>query len=351
MKLLLETSSLSSDNAGLLFAGHQFAIMAFMGKNPEDAHLKKARIIKTASLTALFGNLALAVLKVLTGIYAGSLALIGAGIDSFVDVIIAIMTLFVARIISRPADEDHPWGHGRAETVATALLSFMLFFAGAQLILSSGRDIIFGAERDVPAMPALIVTTISIVAKLLLAWSQYLFGKKADSPMLKANAKNMSADVLLSAGVLIGIALSIFFNIGVIDSWVAVLVGLWIIKSAFGIFLEANTELMDGGSNRTFYKLVFDAVNSIEEAGKPHRVRMRRIAGMWDIDIDIEVPPGKTVTEAHWIAHKVEKAIKAKIENVYDIVVHVEPAGNVEIEGYGLCEDLITPPSEKDSVI
>ena len=302
---------------------------------------RKAYLIKLAALTALFGNFLLAAIKIGTGIYAGSLAVIGDGIDSSVDVVIAIMSLIVAGIISRPADQDHPWGHGRAETIATALLSFILFFAGAQLILNSGRDIIFGTSREVPSMPAFIVTLISIAGKLVLAWVLYMFGNKANSPMLKANAKNMTADVLLSVGVLVGLGLSMFFNVGVIDSWAAVLVGLWVIKSAISIFLEANTELMDGGSDKAFYRVVFDAVKSVEEAGNPHRVRMRRIAGFWDIDIDIEVPTNKTITEAHWIAHKVEAAIKKQVENVYDIVVHIEPSGNLENEEYGLSEHTI----------
>jgi cation diffusion facilitator family transporter len=301
----------------------------------------KARLIKAASFTALFGNILLAAGKIGTGIYAGSLAVIGDGIDSSVDVLIAVMTLFVARIISRPADAGHPWGHGRAETVATALISCILFFAGAQLILNSGREIIFGAEREIPSKHALIVTLVSIAGKLLLAWSQYMFGKKANSPMLIANAKNMSADVLLSAGVLAGLGLSVFFNIAVIDSWAALLVGVWVIKSALGIFIEANTELMDGGSDKAFYQAVFDAVKSVEEAGNPHRVRMRRIAGLWDIDIDIEVPPNIRVLEAHRIAYKVETAIKKRVENVYDIMIHVEPAGNIENEGYGLSEEIL----------
>jgi len=310
-----------------------------MEENPAVDRLNKARLIRAASLTALFGNTVLALVKIGTGIYAGSLAVIGDGIDSAMDVLIAIMSLVVARIISRPADETHPWGHGRAETVATALLSCILFFAGAQLVLNSGRDIISGVQREVPSLPALVVTVISIAGKLLLAWSQYMFGKKAGSPMLKANAKNMSADVLLSAGVLLGLGLSLLFKIGVIDSWAAALVGLWVIKSALGIFWEANAELMDGGSHKTYYQEVFEAVNSVEEAGHPHRVRMRRIAGLWDIDIDIEVPPNKTVTEAHWIAYNVENAIKARVENVYDIMIHVEPAGNMEEEGFGLSEE------------
>ena len=310
-----------------------------MEKDAEKAYLNKARLIKIASITALFGNAALAAVKIAAGISSGSLAVIGDGIDSCVDVLIAIMSLFVASIIARPADVSHPWGHGRAEAVATALLSFMLFFAGSQLVLSSTKDIIFGSEKEVPSFLAIVGTLVSIAGKILLASLLYMMGRKAKSTMLKANAKNMTADVLLSAGVLIGLGLTMFFNIGVIDSWAAILVGLWVIKSSLEIFMEANTELMDGGSDKEHYKEVFDAVKSVEEAGHPHRVRMRRIAGFWDIDIDIEVPPNKTVIEAHWIAHKVENAIKMRVENVYDIMIHVEPSGNIEDEGYGLSEE------------
>ncbi|MCL2266964.1 MAG: cation diffusion facilitator family transporter, partial [Treponema sp.] len=308
---------------------------------------RRAQIIRTASLTALFGNTFLAAVKIGTGLYSGSLAVVGDGIDSSVDVLIAVMSLVVARIISRPADISHPWGHGRAETVATALLSFMLFFAGAQLILNSVSHIITGADREVPALPALFGTIISIAGKTLLAWSQYLWGKKAGSAMLKANAKNMTADVMLSAGVLTGLGLSMIFNVGIIDSCFAILVGIWVIKSAFGIFMEVNSELMDGGSDKKHYMDVFNAVKSVEEAGHPHRVRMRRIAGYWDIDIDIEVPPNKTVIEAHWISHKVETAIKERVDNVYDIMVHIEPAGNIEEEEYGLSEDTIDNYTDK----
>jgi cation diffusion facilitator family transporter len=310
-------------------------------KIPGTDLARRARIIRTASITALLGNTLLASLKIFTGLRAGSLAVLGDGIDSSVDVLISLMTLAVSGIISRPADREHPWGHGRAETVATALLSCVLFFAGAQLILNSGADLISGKAREVPSAPALVITVVSIAGKLALAWSQYLFGKKAGSPMLRANAKNMSADVILSGGVLIGVGLSRLLNNGAFDSAFAVLVGLWIIKSAVGIFIEVNMELMDGSSGAEPYRLVFEAVHSVEGAGNPHRTRMRRIAGLWDIDIDIEVAPALTVREAHAIATRVEGAIKERVEGVYDIMVHVEPAGSDQghkKEGYGLSE-------------
>jgi cation diffusion facilitator family transporter len=299
---------------------------------------RKAVLIKLAAYSALAGNGVLAVLKIWAGIYGDSLAVVGDGIDSSVDVFIAAMTLVVARIIARPADPGHPWGHGRAETVATALLSFALFFAGGQLVLTSGKNLLTGTEPEIPGQAAVIITLISIAGKLILAWSQYVLGKKADSAMLRANAKNMTADVIISAGVLIGLGLSIYMEIGFIDSVVALLVGLWVIRAAVGIFIEANTELMDGGSGSESYKAVFEAVHSVPGAGNPHRTRMRRIAGLWDIDLDIEVEPNMAVFEAHWIAYQVEKAIKERVEGVYDIMVHVEPAGNLEDEGYGLRE-------------
>jgi cation diffusion facilitator family transporter len=297
---------------------------------------QRAALIQAASVTAILGNFALSALKIGAGLYAQSLAVVGDGIDSGVDVLIAIMSLVVARVISRPADEEHPWGHGRAETVATALLSFTLFFAGGQLILSSARNLLFGRITEIPGVPALIATGISVAGKLLLAWSQYIFGKKTDSAMLRANAKNMAGDVFISVAVLLGLILSQVLNMGVIDPVVAILVGLWVIKQAVEIFLEANAELMDGSSVES-YKAVFEAVHSIKKAGNPHRTRMRRIAGLWDIDI--EVDPDITVREAHHIATEVELAIKSRVEGVYDIMVHVEPVGDSgNQEGFGLRE-------------
>jgi cation diffusion facilitator family transporter len=166
-----------------------------------------------------------------------------------------------------------------------------------------------------------------------------MLGNKAGSAMLKANAKNMAADVITSTGVLIGLGFSMFFSIGAIDLVTAILVGIWVIKNAVGIFLETNAELMDGAVGKESYRVLFEAVRSVPEAGHPHRTRMRRIAGFWDIDLDIEVNPALTIAQAHEIANKVENALRARLDNIFDIMVHVEPAGNKQVEGYGLTED------------
>ncbi len=302
---------------------------------------RRTDIIRTASVIAIAGNAALAAMKIIVGLSARSLAVVGDGIDSSTDVVISAMTLAVAAVISRPADEEHPWGHGRAETIATTILSFVLFFAGGQLVVNAIGGLLSGKPPAVPGSAALAATAASIVGKLLLAWSQYALGKKAESGMLIANAKNMRGDVFISSGVLVGLGLSIGLGIGAADAVVALLVGLWVLKSAVGIFMEANLELMDGSGDKERYQALFDAVRSVPGAGNPHRARMRRIAALWDIDLDIEVDPDLSVREAHDIAAAVELAIKDRVEGVFDIMVHVEPAGLGEAhreEGFGLRE-------------
>jgi len=270
---------------------------------------------------------------------AGSLAVVGDGIDSSTDVIISIVALAAAAISVKPSDREHPYGHARAETTATTVLAFFIFFAGAQLLLSTIHELREGQIREVPGAMAIWVTVASIAGKLALAWSQGSAGRKTGSAMLMANARNMRNDVVISASVLVGLALAALLKAPVVDSIVALLVSFWVMKSALGVFSEANDEIMDGNADPSLYRTVFEAVKSVPGAGNPHRARVRRLAALYDIDLDIEIDGRKTVREGHDIAQAVEKAIKARIDGVYDIVVHVEPAGSGEHEEqYGLNE-------------
>ena len=300
----------------------------------------KADTIKLATYTALAGNVALAALKIAMGFYAKSGALLGDGIDSSVDVALSVMVLVTYRIVASPADTKHPWGHGRAETVATAFLSFVLFFMGAQLAFTSASKLISGETAQAPSIVGAIAAVISVAGKALLAWSQNVLGKRAGSALIRANAKNMLGDVMISLGVLAGLAISAATGTGIADAVFAILIGLWIIKTAVGIFLEANLELLDGSGDMGPYRTIFEAVNAVEGADHPHRARMRRIAGFWDIDLDIEVDPRLTVSQAHGIALRVEEEIKRRLENVFDIMVHVEPRGEAEDgEEFGISEE------------
>ncbi|PKL26049.1 MAG: cation transporter [Spirochaetae bacterium HGW-Spirochaetae-3] len=296
-------------------------------------------IVRRAAGISLAGNAILAAAKILAGFAAGSLAVVGDGVDSSTDVVISIVALAASAISAKPSDREHPYGHARAETTATTILAFFIFFAGAQLFFSTIGSLRSGELRLVPGALALWVTLASIAGKLALAWNQAAAGRKSGSTMLLANAKNMRNDVVISASVLVGLALSILLRAPIADSIVALFVGLWVMRSAWGIFSDANDEIMDGKADPALYRAVFNAVGTVPEAGNPHRARVRRLASLYDIDLDIEIDGRKSLNEAHEIAQAVEKAIKERIDGVYDIVVHMEPAGSGEHEEqYGLNE-------------
>ncbi|MDR3200866.1 MAG: cation diffusion facilitator family transporter [Spirochaetales bacterium] len=298
--------------------------------------------IRRASLIGLWGNAVLASSKIGVGIFAGSLAVVGDGIDSSTDVVISFMTLMVSRYMEKPSDREHPFGHGRAETIATSALAFIVFFAGAQLLIRTVRDLAGLSARQLPHAAALWVTGFSIAGKLFLAWSQYRFGKKYKSDMLLANSKNMQGDVLISGAILVGLFFSLALDLPILDPITALLVSLWILHAGLDIFRRVNMELMDGNTDKELYRKIFEAVRTVNGAGNPHRARIRKIASHYDIDLDIEVKPRMRVYKAHEIAVQVERAIRERIDNVFDVMVHVEPEGNTEEnESYGLSEDVI----------
>ena len=189
-----------------------------------------------------------------------------------------------------------------------------------------------------PSTLAIVVTSLSVAGKLALAWSQFHFGKISGSAMLVANGKNMRGDVVTSLAVLIGLGLAYLTGFTAFDKIFAILVSLWILKNAVGIFLEANLELMDGMNDHGRYSEVFHAVGHIPLAANPHRVRIRHLGSTLVVDLDIEVNPETSVRSAHKVAVEVENSIKAHIPEVYDVIVHIEPRGNVEPEKFGLAE-------------
>jgi len=300
--------------------------------------LERSRILRKASWVGIIGNGILSVLKITFGFIANSLALIGDGIDSFTDIITSLISLFTSRLISEPPDREHPWGHGRAETLSTKLLSFIIFFAGTQLIISAGKQILSGESRPLPGRIALLITAISVIGKIFLAIYKYRAGKKSESRLLMADAVNMRNDIFLSLSVFIGIGLSLYFHKPILDSLTSLGLSIFILRSGYEIFTETNTELMDSVENDEIYTQLFESLDHIKGLHNPHRCRIRKINNLYDIDLDIEVDGSLSLQEAHEIAVAAEEAVKQKLKSVFDIMIHVEPLGNVETsEQFGLC--------------
>ena len=303
--------------------------------------------IKKASWVGIIGNTILAILKIVIGFISGSLAVIGDGIDTATDIVTYFITLVAARIMNKPPNYKYPYGYNRAEAVATKVLSFVIFFAGAQLFFSTLLKLIQNEPHELPTLFAIYVTIFSVFSKAGLAFYQFKVGRQIESKMLIANAKNMRNDIVLSATVLTGLVFTQILHLPILDLIAAMAVSIWIMKVAFGIFMETSRELMDGVDNPEIYYKIFDAVEEVG-AANPHRVRIRKHSNLYTIGLDIEVDGNMTIEEGHVIAKKVENNIKKQIENVYDVMVHVEPSGNIEKEKYGLSRKKMDRESKKN---
>ena len=258
------------------------------------------------------------------------------------DVFIFFLMIFTARIINQPPSKKYVFGYEKAEGIATKILSLVIFYAGVQMLISSIGSIFTDESKEIPSAIAIYVTIFSIIVKLLLASYQYKQGKKIDSSMLTANAINMRNDVIISSGVLLGLIFTFIFKLPILDSITGLIISLFIIKSSISIFIDSNVELMDGVKDVNVYNKIFEAVEQVPGASNPHRVRSRMIGNLYMITLDIEVNPQITITQAHQIADSVEKSIKSSIDNVYDILVHVEPAGECQTnEKFGIDKDMV----------
>ena len=270
--------------------------------------MSREKILITTSWISTIGNAILSVSKIIIGLFAGSLAVVGDGIDSATDVVISIVMIFTARLINRPPSKKYVFGYEKAEGIATKILSLVIFYAGVQMLLSSTKSIFSDEVKEIPS----------------------------------ANAINMRNDVVISTSVLLGLIFTFIFKLPILDSITGLIISLFIIKSSISIFIDSNVELMDGVKDVNVYNKIFEAVEKVPGASNPHRVRSRMIGNLYMITLDIEVNPQITITQAHEIADAVEKSIINSVDNVYDILVHVEPAGKCQTgEKFGVDKDMV----------
>lgn len=288
----------------------------------------REKLIVRASWVSIGGNALLSVLKIIIGILAGSLAVVADGIDSAGDIVASIITLLTAYVITRPPNLKYVYGYERADSIASKVLAFIVFFAGAQLGISTVHRLMEGTQREMPSIFAIYVTLASIGGKILLAYYQRLIGKKTGSQMLIANSRNMLGDVIISLAVLIGLFFTFILKMPILDTVTALTVSIWIMTVGLRIFMDSSLILMDGVDDAKVYDRVFQAISRVPGAFNPHRTRIRKIGHQYIVAVDIEVDGEIPVKEAHLLAHNVEMEIRTELVDVYDVMIHTEPVGD-----------------------
>ncbi|WP_245612755.1 cation diffusion facilitator family transporter [Kosmotoga pacifica] len=296
-----------------------------------DKYAKKGAVI------GIIGNAFLSVLKIFTGLFTGSMAITADGLDSATDIVTSVITLISTNLSQKPPDTEHPYGHERAETIASKIISIVIFFAGAQLAIFSVQKLISGNLHIEHLPVVLYVAFLSSAGKYTLYRYKLYIGRKIDSSVFLADAINMRSDIYISLSVVVGMVIVKLTDLFVFDTILGLLVSAFVIKTAIELFMTSSYELMDGiPAKNNIYRRVLEEATRIDGVSNPHRIRIRKFGHKYFVELDMEVEGNLTVSKAHELSKAVEKNIKSSVPEVYDVHVHIEPFGNIERETFGL---------------
>ena len=296
-------------------------------KNPRYRETIKVTLIGSVV------DLLLGVFKIQFGFLSQSQALIADGIHSLSDLATDAIVLYAAKHSHTEADEEHPYGHGRFETVATVGLGIALLVVAIGISIDATLRLFNPEKLLIPSMGALIVAAISIVSKEAIYHYTIYVARKYNSNMLRANAWHSRTDAISSVVVLVGVAGSMA-GLWYLDAIAAIGVGLMVAKIGWGLAWHSIRELVDTGLDAERVEAIREIILAVDGVVSLHILRTRRMAGEALVDVHIQVAPHISVSEGHYVSETVRARIIKEIEEVTDVMVHIDPEN-----------DEVTPPN------
>jgi cation diffusion facilitator family transporter len=298
-------------------------------KQRDSTSMDRERTTRIAGWISTLANILLTLAKGIIGLLAGSEALFADGIHSAADTVASVATLGALAVSNRPADADHPYGHGKAEVIASAVVSVILFLAGLNIVYTSGRAFFLAAHA--PEAAALWTAAASLVVKEILYRYTARLGKQLSSPALSALAEDHRSDIWGSWAAIIGIAGAVAgerWNVSWLmyaDPLAGLFVGLLILRLAFTMGTEAVQTLMERNVDPDLLQKFTDLVLSVPEIRRVDRLRARNHGHYILIDVRAAVSADKTIQEGHDIIRKVKAAVMTAHPEVREVLVHLNP--------------------------
>jgi cation diffusion facilitator family transporter len=299
-------------------------------KNGADPGGRAERAMRT-SLLAIVVSVVLAVGKLAAGVIGHSFALIADGVESMLDVVSASVVWGGLRIAATPPDEKHPYGHGKAESMAALVVAVILLSAAVFLAIQSVAEIL--APRQAPAPFTLVVLVVVVITKELLFARMSRVGKSVDSTSLRADAWHHRSDSLTSAAAFVGISLSLILGEGYesLDAWAALVACGIISFNGIRILRVAMSEAMDRAAPQEVLERIRRLAASVPGVVGVDKCLSRKSGPYWLVDIHVLVDPDLPVSEGHEIGHDVKRALRESELGVLDVLVHVEPADEAHL--------------------
>lgn len=290
----------------------------------EQGSGERARAASQASLRSIGVNIALTVLRAVTALLSGSTAVLADTLNSGADIFASLVSLGATRVAERPPDEDHPYGHEKAETVAAKIVALVLIFTG----VSTGYAAI-GALRTVTAPPGILavwVSGLAIIVKELLARYLLRAGRRLNHAGLTADGHNQRSDVLASGAALVGVV-GARLGYPILDPLAGLVVAGLILRLGVKIYWQSIRELMDLAPDRQILQRLQDLVESVPGVAAVTDLKARLHGPQMHVDTKIAVPYSLTVWEGHQIARRVVAAVHGEFPDVKAVLVHVNPYG------------------------
>ncbi len=301
---------------------------------PDDGGCRRGRVTSLGESLApgrrLAGagvliNAVLALVKGIAGIVGNSYALVADAVESVTDIAGSLVVWSGLRLSSRDADDDHPYGHGKAEPLAAAAVGLMLVAAAIGIAIEAVRDIL--TPNDPPAPFTLAVLVGVVVVKWFLFRRTARAARETGSGAVEAEAWHHRSDAITSGAAFAGITAALLGGPGWgwCDGAAALIAAVVIVVSALGILRPAIHELMDGAPDDAFYAAVRNAAISVPGVRHIEKVRARRVGTRFDVDLHVQADPALALYDAHILGGCVKSAIRTALPSAWHVLVHMEP--------------------------
>ena len=286
--------------------------------------IEREKVGKQASYVAIFGNIFLTTFNIIVGVVSGSSALIAEGFHTLSDVITSVLAFVGFKIGMKPADEDHQYGHGRAEPIAGLIIVVFLLIVAYEIISEAYAKIVLGGEVIPPSMIAAAMAAIGIGINYTM--SSYLIrsGDKINSPALIADGKHQRVDIFSCISVLIGVVGS-QFGIPILDTLVSVFIALIILNTAFHLAKDNVNTLMGKVPSKKLIQDVEKAAFVSECVKGIHNVKVNNMGPYVSVELHVELNKELKLEKSHEIAHEVEQSIINNVDSVQMVNVHTCP--------------------------
>lgn len=278
-----------------------------------------------ATYFSIIGNTSLALIKGLAGFFGNSYALVADAIESTTDIFASFLVLFGIKYSNRPADENHPYGHGRAEPLITFLVVGFLITSATIIAYESILNI--GTPHDLPKSWTLIVLA------LIILWKEFSFQKVmkksiiTNSSSLKADAWHHRSDAITSVAAFIGISIALILGKGYesADDWAALLASFFILYNSYMIFRPALGEIMDEHRYDDLVENIRQESLKVDGIIGTEKCFIRKAGMKYHVDLHAIVDATITVKEGHDLAHKLKDTLRSKILELGHVLIHIEP--------------------------